>query len=68
MSKTAPVDWVGGKCPICNKPSVYEARPFCSPRCKVADLGNWASGAYAIPVVESEEDSDQYETIFEDEK
>ena len=24
-------------------------RPFCSQRCKLADLGQWFSGAYAIP-------------------
>lgn len=24
-------------------------RPFCSERCKLADLGQWFSGRYAIP-------------------
>ena len=23
--------------------------PFCSERCKLIDLGNWASGEYVIP-------------------
>jgi uncharacterized protein len=38
------------KCPICKK----EVRltdpyaPFCSERCKLIDLGNWASGKYVI--------------------
>lgn len=25
-------------------------RPFCSDRCKLIDLGEWAEGNYAIPV------------------
>jgi endogenous inhibitor of DNA gyrase (YacG/DUF329 family) len=24
------------------------ARPFCSPRCRLIDLGNWLSGRYRI--------------------
>ena len=27
-------------------------RPFCSERCKLIDLGQWATGAYRIPQVE----------------
>ncbi|MEW5975757.1 MAG: DNA gyrase inhibitor YacG [Acidobacteriota bacterium] len=41
------------KCPVCKTPVVWEGnpcRPFCSDRCQLIDLGNWASGAYAIPV------------------
>lgn len=34
-------------CPICNKPHTWQAdnpsKPFCSPRCKLIDLGEWAS-------------------------
>lgn len=30
-------------------------RPFCSERCKLVDLGNWISGTYSVPVMESEE-------------
>ena len=33
------------KCPTCDKETVYEGnpyRPFCSQRCKLLDLGNWA--------------------------
>ncbi len=38
------------KCPICKKPvkTSDEEFPFCSPRCRVIDLGKWASGAYVI--------------------
>jgi uncharacterized protein len=38
------------KCPICRKP-VPESSPylpFCSERCKLLDLGNWASERYVI--------------------
>ena len=37
-------------CPVCKKP--VESRdpdfPFCSERCRLIDLGKWASGAYVI--------------------
>lgn len=36
-------------CPICNKASVAEYRPFCSKRCADIDLGRWLRGAYVIP-------------------
>jgi uncharacterized protein len=38
-------------CPICKKPTASEAHaefPFCSERCKLLDLGNWASEKYVI--------------------
>ena len=38
------------KCPICAK-SVERTDPFipfCSERCRLIDLGNWASGKYVI--------------------
>ena len=31
-------------------------RPFCSERCKLIDLGAWASESYRIPAVEREDD------------
>ena len=38
------------KCPICKKPvpSKEAEFPFCSDRCRLIDLGKWASGAYVI--------------------
>jgi hypothetical protein len=38
------------KCPICKKPvnSQDADFPFCSERCRLIDLGKWASGAYVI--------------------
>lgn len=38
-------------CPYCRtRPSSDDDsfRPFCSERCKIADLGSWASGTYSI--------------------
>jgi endogenous inhibitor of DNA gyrase (YacG/DUF329 family) len=34
-------------------------RPFCSERCRLADLGKWLDGAYRISAHVSEEDLDQ---------
>jgi endogenous inhibitor of DNA gyrase (YacG/DUF329 family) len=39
------------RCPICRKevaPTSAEF-PFCSERCRIIDLGNWASEKYRIP-------------------
>jgi len=50
-------------CPRCGKPVEWSAanafRPFCSERCKLIDLGAWASERYRVPVIE---DNDQPET------
>jgi endogenous inhibitor of DNA gyrase (YacG/DUF329 family) len=39
-------------CPICSGPRrgrpENQAYPFCSRRCKLADLGNWLGGHYAL--------------------
>lgn len=37
-------------CPICKKlvPLDSPGVPFCSDRCRLIDLGKWASGAYKI--------------------
>ncbi|MGQ0663660.1 MAG: DNA gyrase inhibitor YacG [Pseudomonadota bacterium] len=39
-------------CPICGRPASASYRPFCSARCKDADLMNWLRGAYRIPTEE----------------
>ena len=38
------------RCPICKKPTKATDTdfPFCSDRCRLIDLGKWASGAYVI--------------------
>jgi uncharacterized protein len=50
-------------CPICktvleNAPEDHEARPFCSARCKLVDLGNWLNESYRIPTGERPEGTD----------
>lgn len=38
------------KCPICKQPVAKHAEdfPFCSERCRLLDLGKWASGQYVV--------------------
>ena len=47
------------RCPICKKEvrSTDADFPFCSDRCRLIDLGKWASGGYVIssPVTDAEE-------------
>jgi endogenous inhibitor of DNA gyrase (YacG/DUF329 family) len=47
------------RCPICKKPTKTADPdfPFCSERCRLLDLGKWASGGYVIssPVADTEE-------------
>jgi uncharacterized protein len=62
------------RCPICKKPTKTTDTdfPFCSDRCRLIDLGKWASGAYVIssPVADTEEavrqDSLDYQNNDED--
>ena len=48
------------QCPTCKKPvkSTDAEFPFCSPRCRMIDLGKWASGQYVIssPLRDTSED------------
>ena len=41
------------KCPQCGRLALYspenEFRPFCSDRCKLIDLGQWANEDFKIP-------------------
>lgn len=50
------------RCPQCGGESVWSPenpwRPFCSERCKLIDLGAWASDTYRIPVQEENPDPD----------
>ena len=50
------------KCPICKKPvtSSGEDFPFCSERCRVIDLGKWASGQYVVssPALDTSDDAE----------
>ena len=46
------------RCPTCGTLVLRDAPdlPFCSDRCRVIDLGKWASGAYRIssPILDPE--------------
>jgi endogenous inhibitor of DNA gyrase (YacG/DUF329 family) len=64
-------------CPNCGKIIVWDKsnpyRPFCSGRCKMIDLGQWASESYRIPDAETDMDTDadvekQKEDVFKDEQ
>ncbi len=56
------------KCPTCGKSAEYspenKSRPFCSERCKLIDLGEWASGNYAIPV-QTPPEPEEFEAALE---
>ncbi|EPJ45655.1 MAG: hypothetical protein OFPII_26700 [Osedax symbiont Rs1] len=49
-------------CPECKKKSIWSSdnphRPFCSERCKLLDLGAWASGDYQIPTEVNPDEED----------
>lgn len=36
-------------CPICQKPTNSDYKPFCSKHCADVDLARWFKGGYAIP-------------------
>ena len=62
------------KCPQCGRLTLFSSenpfRPFCSERCRLLDLGQWADESYRIPVEQSsvsseleipDEDADNYQ-------
>jgi len=52
------------RCPTCRKIVLAKEQdfPFCSDRCRLIDLGKWASGAYVIsaPLNDPETDDTNY--------
>lgn len=50
-------------CPRCGGPSAFSGenkwRPFCSERCKLIDLGAWATESYRVPAEEQEPPQDE---------
>jgi endogenous inhibitor of DNA gyrase (YacG/DUF329 family) len=54
------------KCPHCRKETQLQGnpfRPFCSERCKMIDLGTWASEGYRVPgekMPQDDEESEDY--------
>ena len=53
-------------CPRCGEPALFSPenrwRPFCSERCKMIDLGAWASESYRLPDRSAPPDDDPPET------
>lgn len=49
-------------CPRCGQPAVFAPgnkwRPFCSERCKLVDLGQWASERYRMPAEDEKPDGE----------
>lgn len=47
-------------CPICKKTVQFDDpyMPFCSDRCRLVDLGNWATEKYVIPTPIEEDDAE----------
>jgi endogenous inhibitor of DNA gyrase (YacG/DUF329 family) len=49
-------------CPRCGKAAVLgpdnKWRPFCSERCRIIDLGEWASESYRVPIEDQQDPSD----------
>jgi endogenous inhibitor of DNA gyrase (YacG/DUF329 family) len=52
------------RCPICKREATWEGnpnRPFCSERCRLIDLGNWANGSYSLPAEDVDSDESDLE-------
>ena len=49
-------------CPSCGRATVFAPsnrwRPFCSERCRLTDLGAWATESYRIPAKPAEDEGD----------
>jgi uncharacterized protein len=59
------------KCPICKvetDSAIHADFPFCSERCRLVDLGKWASGRYVVssPVLDIDDGSLRNEQQGED--
>jgi uncharacterized protein len=56
-------------CPICERtlesqgPKEWPDWPFCSPRCKMVDLGRWLGGAYRIDAPDVEDDLENIDDL-----
>ncbi|MEW6738714.1 DNA gyrase inhibitor YacG [Dissulfurispira sp.] len=56
-------------CPVCKKKTTWEEnpwRPFCSERCKLIDLGKWASEEYKVPGEEAAEKEEKEKNSAKD--
>jgi endogenous inhibitor of DNA gyrase (YacG/DUF329 family) len=52
-------------CPTCQKTVYWNEefpyRPFCSQRCQLIDLGEWANESYSIPVSDENQEKDNWD-------
>ena len=57
------------RCPICRRAVAFNDpnMPFCSDRCRIIDLGNWASEKYGIPSAKRDELDELERELNEDE-
>jgi endogenous inhibitor of DNA gyrase (YacG/DUF329 family) len=51
-------------CPTCRRvldqdQATLPDRPFCSARCRMADLGSWLNGNYRIATTSADEEDDE---------
>jgi uncharacterized protein len=57
------------RCPICKKDVALDSpyMPFCSDRCRIIDLGNWASDKYVISTPTRQSETEEFdENEFEE--
>jgi endogenous inhibitor of DNA gyrase (YacG/DUF329 family) len=57
------------RCPTCRKLVDWQGnpvRPFCSERCRLADLGKWADESYRIPGPPLETEQEQGGAVLPD--
>ncbi len=50
------------QCPVCKKKTTWEEnpyKPFCSERCKLIDLGKWATEEYKVPGEQADDSTDK---------
>ncbi len=52
-------------CPICEKETIKQYRPFCSRRCADVDLGKWLTGAYAVPTQDEDDDDELAKALLQ---
>ena len=53
------------RCPICKKEVASDDQnmPFCSERCRILDLGNWASEKYVISTPTRQNEVEEFEEV-----
>jgi endogenous inhibitor of DNA gyrase (YacG/DUF329 family) len=55
------------RCPHCGNSAEYSPRntfrPFCSERCRLIDLGDWAEGKYTVPAKPEEMNAEELQAL-----